>query len=77
MLSVLEKTEVGKEDRKWEGIGILDRASRKSLSKKVYPVLKKVREQVAAVSERTVLTEEITSMKPPGRHMPGTFEYQS
>lgn len=77
MIRVLEKTKVGKEDRKWGGTDILDRASRKSLRKKVYTVLKKVRERVAAVSERTVLTEEITSTKPQGRRMPGTLEDQS
>lgn len=56
MISTLEKDKVEKEDRNWEGIAILDKEAKKSLTKNVHTVLKKVREQVEAVSKRTFQT---------------------
>lgn len=77
MISMWGKTQVGKEDKKWEGIDILDRVARRSLIEKVPTVLKKVRERVVAVSERrTFRTEDITSTKAKGRSMAGIFEVQ-
>lgn len=77
MISMWGKTQVGKVDKKWEGIDILDRVARRSLIEKVPTVLKRVRERVVAASERrTFRTEDITSPKAKGRCMAGIFEVQ-
>lgn len=53
---MLEKDEAEKEDSNWEGIAILDREAKKSLTKNVHTVLKKVSGQVETVSQRTFQT---------------------